>query len=413
MNKFYLKCDVDGKILFLDNTFLNKFTIKKEDFIIKKRIFNLLHYDFIIDFIKKFNNFINNDKSSFIFSAALNIDNHSNYICKIFLRKKENIDVFIYLNNKIYFSNMFSNFFKKLNFILRTKFVFGSLIPFCFCIIFSFDNLSCDIKEIFILLLGLLSFHISANTLNDYFDWKSKRDQINIDYVILNTGGSRSIDFKLISENNLLYLSIFFLLIVVISGYYFFITKGVIILKMGLIGIFSVYFYSAPPIHLASRYGLGELMHIICLGPLIIYGCLKILVNNIDLDYYLILLSFPFGLLITNCLLMNEIPDSKYDKLSKKNNLAVIINKKYIYILSLLLLFTSFFLVFITIYFKYIQIYLINIVFLIPYIYFYLFYVKNIENSRFFISKSCIKGFNIYLYFSLMLIFSFIGDIII
>ena len=58
--------------------------------------------------------------------------------------------------------------------------------------------------------------------------------------------------------------------------------RGVFIFFLGSLGVFCVYFYSAPPIHLASRYGLGELMHIFCLGPLILYGSFYALKTKAD-----------------------------------------------------------------------------------------------------------------------------------
>ncbi len=399
-------CNNDGKILSFNND-CEKFFGYTYDFITKtKRIYNLLHADFVIDFISKFDSFKSNDVNKlFVYKANIIIYNRIDAVFFQFKKRFNNkfiiIDVF---KNDFIFSKPKKKLFEKLNIIFRTKFTLGSLFPFFFSFFASINKFDVYSYAIFCLLfLGLLFFHIAANTLNDYFDWKSGRDDLNVDYILFSTGGSRALDFKLISEKHMLFVSVFNLLIVVFCGICLLFLRGYIIFILGVIGIFSVYFYSAPPIHLASRYGLGELMHIICLGPLIVYGCVFSFTGYASYQDFFI--GMPFGFLITACLLLNEVPDSKFDKISNKNNLAVFLGIKNIAPAFYFLVFWGFLSLILNIYFFNLSLLYFFSLFLLPYVFSSTKFLYNIDKSRSFILKSCEIGFNIYLYFGLCLIF--------
>jgi len=181
--------------------------------------------------------------------------------------------------------------------------------------------------------------------------------------------------------------------------------RGMLIFYLGFISFLCVYFYSAPPIHLASRYGLGELMHIICLGPLMIYGCIYALVGFSSINN--LVLGLPFGLLITCCLLLNEVPDSKFDKISNKCNLVVILGVKRIPFLFLFLCVCAFLIIVLyAIFFDFL--FFILIMLIIPYFSKGIKNVFNISIDRDAVSNSCAFSFNIYLYFCLILILALI-----
>ena len=50
-----------------------------------------------------------------------------------------------------------------------------------------------------LIFLGGSFLHLAANTYNDYFDWTSGTDQLNNDYFLQLSGGSRAIELGLIS----------------------------------------------------------------------------------------------------------------------------------------------------------------------------------------------------------------------
>ena len=201
----------------------------------------------------------------------------------------------------------------------------------------------------------------------------------------------------------MLYLSILSLFIVSILGLILIYLRGFLIFYLGFFGFFCVYFYSAPPIHLASRYGLGEIMHIICLGPLMTYGCTYALTGSSNFDY--LVLGFPFGLLITCCLLLNEVPDSKFDKLSKKFNLVVFLGLERVPYLFIVLFSFAFFIILIyTLFLNYV--FFIFIFIIIPYFLNGIKYVFKISLYKNSLSEACLFSFYIYLYTGLILIFS-------
>jgi 1,4-dihydroxy-2-naphthoate octaprenyltransferase len=92
------------------------------------------------------------------------------------------------------------------------------------------------------------------------------------------------------------------------------------VLWLGLAGVACAYFYHAEPLKLAYR-GLGELAVGLCYGPLIASGAY--LVQRQRLDWALLWLAVPLGLLIGAFLWINEIPDCAADRAAGKRTLVV------------------------------------------------------------------------------------------
>ncbi|HIH2762730.1 MAG TPA: UbiA family prenyltransferase [Candidatus Azoamicus sp.] len=404
VKKFSIICDLDGRILSFNYKCEKFFCLLKQNVLGMERIYNLVHPNFVVDFIDKLNFFKNGSLKSYKIDVILINSSQKSLVFKKRMNGKfiivEFFDSLVNLNkSKI-------KILDSINIIFRSKFTLGSILPFFFSFFVSVENF--DENSLFItliLFLALYFFHVAANTFNDYFDWKSGRDKSNVDYVLFSTGGSRAIDLKLISEKNMLVLAILSLFIVFILGIIIIYLRGFLILYLGLIGFFCVYFYSAPPIHLASRYGLGELMHIICLGPIMTYGCTYALTGVSNFDYFI--LGFPFGFLITCCLLLNEVPDSKFDKLSKKFNLVVVLGLNRIaYVFVFLLLFAFFIILLYALFLNYI--FFISIFIIIPYFLNGISNVFKLNLCRSYIHMACVFSFNIYLYVGLILICSLI-----
>ena len=120
-------------------------------------------------------------------------------------------------------------------------------------------------------------------------------------------------------------------------------------LIVGLIALFLGYFYTAKPIRLVSRRGLGEFAVFIAFGPLLTLGSGYAIsietINYLSSEFYMLLsLGVPFGFLTTNILFINQFPDSKSDAKTGKNHLVVTFGKKtsrWIYLLFLTLGFYS------------------------------------------------------------------------
>ena len=206
-------------------------------------------------------------------------------------------------------------------------------------------------------ILGILIAHLSMNVFNDYFDGKDGTDEANSEYFQQVSGGSRAIELGLISLKGTLNLAITLMLIAIGIGSFILYKAHSIspdnfqaIIIIAVSGLFLGYFYTARPLRLVARRGLGELAIFLAFGPLLTLGagyamfqtdlCAISGISNLNHFLNLILLGIPLGLLTTNILLINEFPDMKSDAKTGKNHLVVTFGKKasrWIYLLFLTL----------------------------------------------------------------------------
>jgi len=170
-----------------------------------------------------------------------------------------------------------------------------------------------------------IALHVSANTFNDYFDWKSGTDPINNDYFLPYSGGSRSIELGLVSEKTLFTVASLSLLVAAGLGGLLALQSGWGVLVFGAIGAFCAFFYTAPPIRLAARRGLGELAVGLNFGPLAVAGTVYALTGTVTLADFLA--GVPVGLLTVAILWINQFPDEAADKATGKHNLVVVLGK--------------------------------------------------------------------------------------
>jgi 1,4-dihydroxy-2-naphthoate octaprenyltransferase len=173
---------------------------------------------------------------------------------------------------------------------------------------------------------GGIFLHVAANTFNDYFDWKSGTDQANNDYFLPYSGGSRSLELGLISEKGLFTVASISLLLSAAIGIYLASVSGAGIFAFGLFGALSAYFYTAPPLRLATRRGLGELLVGLNFGPIATAGTVYALTGSVSAADFLV--GIPVGLLTTAILWINQFPDEVADKATGKINLVVVLGKE-------------------------------------------------------------------------------------
>jgi 1,4-dihydroxy-2-naphthoate octaprenyltransferase len=190
------------------------------------------------------------------------------------------------------------------------------------------------VGKFFLALFAGIFLHVAANTFNDYFDWKSGADQNNNDYFLPYSGGSRSIELGLANEKTLFAVGSISLLLSAAMGLLLAMQSGWGLLAFGLIGAFCAYFYTAPPLRLAARRGLGELAVGMSFGPLAVAGTVYALTGRATLVDYLA--GVPIGLLTIAILWINQFPDEAADKAAGKVNLVVVLGKsraRYGYVL--------------------------------------------------------------------------------
>ncbi|MDB4992634.1 MAG: hypothetical protein JWM74_66 [Myxococcaceae bacterium] len=193
-----------------------------------------------------------------------------------------------------------------------------------------------------LVLVGAIALHVAANTFNDYFDWQSGTDQANNDYFMPFSGGSRAIELGLVRHRTLLYLGIASFAVAAITGVALLVTRGTGILFLGGLGAASAFFYTAPPLRLVARKGLGELLVGLSFGPLVVAGCTFALSGTWTTTDLLV--GIPVGVLTTAILFVNEFPDAASDATTGKNHLVVVLGKeraRWVYVALLIAAFGS------------------------------------------------------------------------
>ncbi len=172
-------------------------------------------------------------------------------------------------------------------------------------------------------LVGAASVHIAANTWNDMYDWQSGADKINHDYFLPYSGGSRAIELGLITERGLMKIALGAIAVAFACGLGIAALGSPVVLPLGLLGALAAWTYTAPPIRLIARRGLGELLIGVAFGPLLSVGAVAAVTGSID--PIAALLGIPVGLLTTAILWINEFPDAPSDALAGKTHLVVTI----------------------------------------------------------------------------------------
>lgn len=168
-------------------------------------------------------------------------------------------------------------------------------------------------------LIGVICIQAGTNLANDYFDYKSGNDLINRNRSPFN-GGSPALVEGLYKPIEIKKAFTGFYLISTVIAAYLTAQVGWPVMFIALFGIFSGYYYSAPPIYLASR-GLGEFFVGLNFGTLVVLGTFYVQTGGFTLEAFYA--SLPVGLLISAVLMINQFPDYEADKKVEKNNLLV------------------------------------------------------------------------------------------
>jgi len=178
-----------------------------------------------------------------------------------------------------------------------------------------------NLKYSLLAFLGLLLLHISVNTFNDYYDYKS-----GVDLKTKRTpfsGGSGFLTSGAISAKKTFWLATISFILAVSIGIYFILNKGWFLLPIFILGAMFVLFYT----NFLAKLGLGisELSAGLGLGTLPVLGVYLIL--NQDFSFSVLFASIPSGILVCNLLLLNEIPDVDADKIGKRKTLPILLGK--------------------------------------------------------------------------------------
>ena len=171
-------------------------------------------------------------------------------------------------------------------------------------------------------LLGTILLHAATNLMNDYYDVKS-----GVDTREVATAQYRPhplVEGKLNSEQVRRAAYALYGLSIAI-GIYLAATRGWELLWIGLIGAFSSFTYTAPP--LKYKYSaLGEISVFLMWGPLMVAGSYFVQRQAFSMNAFWI--SLPFGVLVGLVLLANNIRDIIHDRDKGILTLAIVLGRR-------------------------------------------------------------------------------------
>jgi 1,4-dihydroxy-2-naphthoate octaprenyltransferase len=192
---------------------------------------------------------------------------------------------------------------------LTTRPAFLILSPICVLLGFSTASGGESDTNLFILgviLLGALSAHISVNTLNEYYDFKSGLD-LKTEKTPF-SGGSGALPEQPRYAKYVLALGLGTLLLTVICGLYLAVERGSQILPIGIVGALLIVSYTQ---------WLNRVPFLCLLAPGLGFGILMVIGTHMmlaegssDLPWLVSLVCF---FLMNNLLLLNQYPDIKAD----------------------------------------------------------------------------------------------------
>lgn len=178
-----------------------------------------------------------------------------------------------------------------------------------------------DLASALLTLVGAAAVHLGLNVANDVFDARLGADELNVNPTQY-SGGSRVIQYGLVSLRRMSYISIGFYAIAMTVGLVLLLTRfSAALLVIGVLGILLSVFYTAPPLKLVYR-GLGELTTAIGFGPLMLVGAYVVQSLGV-LRPEPFVASIPIALLVALILYVNEVPDRPADARAGKRTLPV------------------------------------------------------------------------------------------
>lgn len=171
-------------------------------------------------------------------------------------------------------------------------------------------------------LIGAVCVNAGTNLANDYFDYKSGCDLVDTGFSSPFSGGSGLLPTGVLNPRKVYIASLVSFVFAGIIGLFLVLTRGWIIVALGLIGVLSGYFYTTQ---LAPR-GIGEFIVGINCGPLVVIGSYFVQTQTMALEP--LVASIPIGILIFAVLWINEIPDIYVDAKAGKKTLVTRVGRK-------------------------------------------------------------------------------------
>jgi 1,4-dihydroxy-2-naphthoate octaprenyltransferase len=203
----------------------------------------------------------------------------------------------------------------------RLPFLTATLVPVTLGILIAASHAKFDHVAALLTIIGASFVQLGLNVANDVFDTMSGADDANVTPTQF-SGGSRVIQYGLVSLRQMATLSTVFYVLAGLIGLILLATHGsTALLVIGVVGFIVSLGYTAPPLKFVYR-GLGEVAVAIGFGPLMLLGAYVVQTSGaLALEPFLA--SIPIALLVALILYVNEIPDRRGDARAGKRTLPV------------------------------------------------------------------------------------------
>ena len=203
----------------------------------------------------------------------------------------------------------------------RLPFLTATLVPVLLGILIATRQGSFDLVSALLTIVGACFVHLGLNVSNDVFDTIQGADDANVTPTQF-SGGSRVIQYGLVSLRQMAALSTAFYLLAGLIGLVLLATRGsTALLIIGVVGIVVSLGYTAPPLKFVYR-GLGEIAVALGFGPFMLVGAYVVQTGG-TLSWEPFVASIPVALLVALILYVNEIPDRRGDAHAGKRTLPV------------------------------------------------------------------------------------------
>jgi 1,4-dihydroxy-2-naphthoate octaprenyltransferase len=206
---------------------------------------------------------------------------------------------------------------------LRAPFLTASVVPVLVGGAVAYAALEeLDLSLFLVTMVGVVLLHLGANVTNDYWAFMGGTDVVNR-YRTPFSGGSGLLVERRLSPRKVLRLGQALLAAGALVGLYLVYRMGEdgwVVLLLGMLGVGGGYFYSAPPLSLASR-GVGDLVIGSLFGLLAVLGTYFIQARALTLEALAV--SIPVSLWIAAVIWVNQFPDMEADSATGKRTMVV------------------------------------------------------------------------------------------
>lgn len=210
-------------------------------------------------------------------------------------------------------------------FFLETRPQFLTLTPVCFSVGVAVAAYQGYLNGLHLVLalIGAVLAHVSVNVLNDYVDFKRGTDLLTQRTPF--SGGSGMLPTGALGPREALALGVGSLVAGLLIGAYFVYVYPALII---IIALAALVIYAYTPV--LTKIGITELFPGLGFGPLLIIGTYitQLPPDNVSVPLVVVLASIPAGILVSDLLFVNEIPDYEADLKTGRKHAVLLMGRK-------------------------------------------------------------------------------------